>query len=143
MENTVIDFESLSCKEKFEYLNKMLKRIKPECFNDEEPEKPTELKPLGDFWINLKNAKEYIWDDYDYDDFVIGLWTYDPNKVRHSASACDRNVGFPKDFNDTVPNATDYWDFGGGKERPDWFTQANINEGHIWVKPLFVHKEEN
>ena len=139
MENNTIDFEALSCEEKFDYLNEMLKRIKPECFKDEES---TKVKPLGDFWVNLKDAKGYNWSKYSYEDFVIGLWSFDPNKANHSGSACDRNVGFPRNFKG-IPNETSHWDFGDGKEVPDWFTQSNINEGNIWVKPLFVHHKED
>lgn len=143
-----ISFEGLSIGEKFdvilnqfESIQKRLDKIKPECFLIEEKstEPITPREPLGDFWVCLKDADNYYWSEYAYEDFVIGLWGCDANKVRHSGSAENRNVGYPKEFYGVSPNKTEHWSFGSGKPIPEWFTQENIDNGRIWVKPLCVH----
>ena len=145
MENTVIDFEALSCEEKFDYLNEMLKRIKPECLErvDGKPMKaPKKVrKPLGDFWVNLKDAEEYNWYTYSYEDFVVGLWYCDPNHSHYSASARDRGVAFPEIDKDVIPGDASQWTFGERGVKPEWFTDENIQEGNIWVKLLCVHAD--
>lgn len=145
MENTVIDFEALSCEEKFDYLNEMLKRIKPECLErvDGKPMKaPKKVrKPLGDFWVNLKDAEEYNWYTYSYEDFVVGLWYCDPNHSHYSDSAHDRGVAFPAIDKDVIPGDASQWTFGERGVKPEWFTDENIQEGNIWVKLLCVHAD--
>lgn len=139
MKDINIDFEDLSLEDKCMYLNEMLKRIKPECFNGETMQTP-KLKALGDFWVNLKDAKEYYWDSYDYEDFVMGVWSTDPNKLYRSNDVCKRRVAYLSGLNCGSANLADDWDFGDDcEERPEWFTQDAIDKGHIWVKPLIAH----
>lgn len=128
-----MDYERMTTGEKIQFLYDKLNRVKPECFVEE----PTQ--PLGDFWVCLKDADNYYWSEYAYEDFVIGLWGCDANRVRHSGSAENRNVGYPKEFYEASPNKTEHWSFGSGKPIPEWFTQENIDNGRIWVKPLCVH----
>lgn len=144
-----VDFEGLSIGEKFEViqnqfdtLQKLVNKIKPECFMEEEEEPPVVRQPVGDYWINLKDADDYYWSEYSYEDFVVGLFGCDANRVRHSGSASSRNVAFPKEFYGASPDKVCHWDFGGGKPIPEWFNQENIDRGKIWVKPLCIHEVE-
>ena len=134
MEKT--DYERMTTPEKVQYLYEKLNKLKPECFV-EEPN-----QPLGDFWINLKEANNYYWSEYFYEDFVVGLFEGDANKVRHSGAASSRNVAFPNQLYGASPDKVCHWDFGGGKPIPEWFNQENINNGKIWVKPICVHDVE-
>lgn len=144
-----IDFKGLSIGEKleviqnqFESLQKLVDKIKPECFIEEsEEEPPVERKRLGESWINLKDADQYNWYEYFYEDFVVGLWYCDPNFTHYSGSACDRAVGFPAIDKDVIPKEPDQWTFGDGREAPEWFNDDNIKEGNIWVKLLCVHAD--
>lgn len=139
MRDTDIDFEDFSDEEKFDYLYKMLNSIKPECFADCARD-ASKLKSLGDFWVNLKDAEEYYWDSYAYEDFVMGVWTTDPNKLYHSNSACERRVAYLSGLNCGSANCADDWDFSEYcEERPEWFDQDAIDKGKIWVKPLIAH----
>lgn len=139
MRDTDIDFEDFSDEEKFDYLYKMINSIKPECFADCARD-ASKLKSLGDFWVNLKDAEEYYWDSYAYEDFVMGLWTTDPNKLYHSNSACERRVAYLSGLNCGSANCADDWDFNEYcEERPEWFDQDAIDKGKIWVKPLIAH----
>jgi hypothetical protein len=139
MRDTDIDFEDFSDEEKFEYLYKMLNSIKPECFADCARD-ASKLKSLGDFWVNLKDAEEYYWDSYDYEDFVVGVWTTDPNKLYRSNNACERRVAYLSGLKCVSANCADDWAFSEYcEERPEWFTQDAIDNGHIWVKPLIAH----
>lgn len=137
------EFEALSCEDKFKYLHEMLKCIKPECLErvDVEPPKaPKKIrKPLGDFWVNLKDAEDYNWYTYSYEDFVVGLWYGDPNHSHYSGSACDRGVAFPVIDKDVIPGDASQWAFGERDVKPEWFTDENIQKGNIWVKLLCVH----
>lgn len=145
-----VDFEGLSIGEKFEVIQnqldnliKLVNRIKPECLEeDEEEELPVVRQPLGDFWVNLKDADNYYWGDYSYEDFVIGLFGCDANRVRHSGSVTNRSVAFPKEFYGASPDKTCHWSFGDGTPIPEWFSQENIDKGKIWVKPLCLHEVE-
>lgn len=139
MRDTDIDFEDFSDEEKFDYLYKMLNSIKPECFADCARD-ASKLKSLGDFWVNLKDAEEYYWDSYDYEDFVMGVWTTDPNKLYRSNNACERRVAYLSGICGDSADCADDWDFSEYcEERPEWFTQDAIDNGHIWVKPLIAH----
>lgn len=139
MKDTDIDFEDFSDEEKFNYLYKMINSIKPECFADCARD-ASKLKSLGDFWVNLKDAEEYYWDSYAYEDFVMGVWTTDPNKLYRSNNACERRVAYLSGLNCGSANCADDWDFGDDcGDRPEWFTQDAIDKGHIWVKPLIAH----
>ena len=139
MRDTDIDFEDFSDEEKFDYLYKMLNSIKPECFADCARD-ASKLKSLGDFWVNLKDAEEYYWDSYDCEDFVVGVWTTDPNKLYHSNTTCERRVAYPSGLKCVSANCADDWAFSEYcEERPEWFTQDAIDKGHIWVKPLIAH----
>ena len=139
MRDTDIDFEDFSNEEKFDYLYKMINSIKPECFVDGVKD-VAKLKALGDFWVNLKDAEEYYWDSYSYEDFVMGVWTTDPNKLYHSNSACERRVAYLSGLNCGSANCADDWDFSEYcEERPEWFDQDAIDKGKIWVKPLIAH----
>ena len=139
MKDINIDFEDFSDEEKFDYLYKMLNSIKPECFADCARD-ASKLKALGDFWVNLKDAEEYYWDSYNYEDFVMGVWTTDPNKLYHSNSACERRVAYLSGLNCGSANCADDWDFSEYcEERPEWFDQDAIDKGKIWVKPLIAH----
>ena len=139
MRDTDIDFEDFSNEEKFDYLYKMINSIKPECFADCARD-ASKLKALGDFWVNLKYAEEYYWDSYSYEDFVMGVWTTDPNKLYHSNSACERRVAYLSGLNCGSANCADDWDFSEYcEERPEWFDQDAIDKGKIWVKPLIAH----
>ena len=139
MKDTDIYFEDFSNEEKFDYLYKMLNSIKPECFADCARD-ASKLKALGDFWVNLKDAEEYYWDSYEYEDFVMGVWTTDPNKLYRSNNACERRVAYLSGLNCGSANCADDWDFSEYfEERPEWFTQDAIDKGHIWVKPLIAH----
>ena len=142
-----VDFEGLSIREKFEVIQnqfdtiqKLVNKIKPECFMEEEEEPPLVRQPVGDYWINLKDADDYYWGEYSYEDFVVGLFGCDANRVRHSGSVTNRSVAFPKEF---YPDKTCHWSFGDGTPIPKWFTQENINKGKIWVKPLMVHADDD
>ena len=136
------DFELMNTPEKIQYLYEKLNKIKPECFIEEsEEEHPVKCKPLGDFWVNLKDADEYYWSDYSYEDFVVGLWHSDPNLAHYSENACDRAVGFPAIDVDVIPKKPEQWDFGDNQEAPSWFNEDNIKEGNIWVKLLCVHAD--
>lgn len=139
MKGNTIEFEGFSEEEKFNYLYNVVKSIKPECFvggvND-----VAKLKALGDFWVNLKDAKEYYWDSYNYEDFVMGVWTTDPNKLYSSNSACERRVAYLSGLRCCSANCADDWDFSEYcEERPEWFTQDALDKGKIWVKPLIAH----
>ena len=140
-----IEFEALSCEDKFKYLHEMLKCIKPECLErvDGKPMKaPKKVrKPLGDFWVNLKDAEDYNWYTYSYEDFVVGLWYCDPNHSHYSGSVCDRGVAFPAIDKDVIPGDASQWTFGERDVKPEWFTDENIQEGNIWVKLLCVHAD--
>ena len=140
-----IEFEAMDCEDKFKYLHEMLKSIKPECLErvDVKPVKaPKKIrKSLGDKWVNLKDADEYNWYEYSYEDFVVGLWYCDPNFTHYSGSACDRAVGFPALDKDVIPKEPARWTFSGNTETPEWFNQDNIQEGNIWVKLLCVHDD--
>ena len=139
MKDINIDFEDFSDEEKFDYLYKMLNSIKPECFADCARD-ASKLKALGDFWVNLKDAEEYYWDSYNYEDFVMGVWTTDPNKLYHSNSVCERRVAYLSGLNCGSANCADDWDFSEYcEERPEWFDQDAIDKGKIWVKPLIAH----
>lgn len=139
MRDTDINFEDFSDEEKFDYLYNMVNSIKPECFVDDVKD-ASKLKSLGDFWVNLKDAEEYYWGSYDCEDFVIGVWTTDPNKLYHSNSACERRVAYLSVPNCGSANCADDWYFSEYcGDRPEWFTQDAIDEGHIWVKPLIAH----
>ena len=139
MKDINIDFEDFSDEEKFDYLYKMLNSIKPECFADCARD-ASKLKALGDFWVNLKDAEEYYWDSYAYEDFVMGVWTTDPNKLYRSNSACERRVAYLSGLNCGSANCADDWDFSEYcEERPEWFDQDAIDKGKIWVKPLIAH----
>ena len=141
MKKTTVDFDGLSLEEKCYYLNEKLNSIKPECFKGGK-NKPSSLKPLGNFWVNLKGAEEYSWDPYAYEDFVIGTWPTDPNKLCRSVCTEDRRVGFFSGLNGGSADCAYDWDFGDDcGEVPEWFTQSEIDKGHIWVQPLFVHGE--
>ena len=76
MEKT--DYERMTTPEKVQYLYEKLNNLKPECLErvDGKPMKaPKKVrKPLGDFWVNLKDAEDYNWYTYSYEDFVVGLW---------------------------------------------------------------------
>lgn len=137
------EFEALSCEDKFKYLHEILKCIKPECLErvDGKPMKaPKKVrKPLGDFWVNLKDAEDYNWYTYSYEDFVVGLWYCDPNHSHYSDSACDRGVAFPAIDKDVIPGDASQWTFGKCDVKPEWFTDEHIQEGNIWVKLLCVH----
>ena len=141
------EFEALSCEDKLKYLHEMLKCIKPECLERvgvEHPKDPKIRKRLGDFWVNLKDADQYNWLEYSYEDFVIGLWYSDPNLAHYSGSACDRSVGFPAIDVDVIPKKPEQWTFcDNTKEAHSWFNEANIKEGNIWVKLLCVHEDES
>ena len=137
MEKT--DYERMTTPEKVQYLYEKLNNLKPECFKEEPP---LVRQPVGDYWINLKDADDYYWGEYSYEDFVVGLFGCDANKVRHSGGAENRNVAFPKEFYEASPDKVCHWDFGGGKPIPEWFNQENINNGKIWVKPICVHDVE-
>ena len=139
-----IEFEAMSCEDKFEYLHEVLKSIKPECLErvDGKPMKaPKKVrKPLGDKWVNLKDAEDYKWYAYSYEDFVVGLWYCDPNHSHYSGSACDRGVAFPAIDKDIIPNEPLQWTFGDRDTlKPEWFNEENIQKGNIWVKLLCVH----
>lgn len=139
MKDINIDFEDLSLEDKCMYLNEMLNRIKPECFKGETIQTP-KLKALGNFWVNLKDAEEYYWDSYAYEDFVMGVWTTDPNKLYRSNSVCERRVAYLGGLNCGSANCADDWDFDDAcGDRPEWFTQDAIDKGKIWVKPLIAH----
>lgn len=139
MKDTIADFYGFSEEEKFNYLYNMVKSIKPECFVDGVKD-VAKLKALGDFWVNLKDAEEYYWDSYAYEDFVMGVWTTDPNKLYHSNSACERRVAYLSGLNCGSANCADDWDFNEYcEERPEWFDQDAIDKGKIWVKPLIAH----
>lgn len=139
MKDTDIDFEGFSDEEKFNYLYKMINSIKPECFADCARD-ASKLKALGDFWVNLKDAEEYYWDSYAYEDFVMGVWTTDPNKLYHSNNVFERRVGYLSELNCGSANCADDWDFSDDcRDSPEWFTQDAIDKGHIWVKPLIAH----
>lgn len=139
MRDTNIDFEDFSNEEKFDYLYKMINSIKPECFADCARD-ASKLKALGDFWVNLKDAEEYYWDSYNYEDFVMGVWTTDPNKLYRSNNACERRVAYLSGLNCGSANCADDWDFNEYcEERPEWFDQDAIDKGKIWVKPLIAH----
>ena len=142
-----VDFEGLSIGEKFEViqnqfdtLQKLVNKIKPECFMEEE-EPPIVRQPVGDYWINLKDADDYYWSEYSYEDFVVGLWYCDPNHSHYSGSACDRGVAFPAIDKDVIPGDASQWTFGERGVKPEWFTDENIQEGNIWVKLLCVHAD--
>lgn len=145
-----VDFEGLSIGEKFEVIQnhldnliKLVNRIKPECLVEEEEEElPIERKPVGDFWVNLKEADNFYWGEYAYEDFVVGLFGCDANRVHRSGSASSRNVAFPKEFYEASPDKVCHWDFGDGKPIPEWFNQENIDRSKIWVKPLCIHEVE-
>lgn len=142
------EFEALSCEDKFKYLHEMLKCIKPECLErvDVEPPKPPKKirKPLGDFWVNLKDAEDYNWYPYSYEDFVVGLWYCDPNQSHYSGSACDRGVAFPAIDTDVIPNEPRQWTFGvRDTPKPEWFNEEHIRQGNIWVKPICVHADDD
>ncbi len=131
------DFELMNTPEKIQYLFEKLNEIKPECFKEKTNQ------PLGDFWVNLKEADNFYWSEYAHEDFVVGLFGCDANKVRHSGSASSRNVAFPKEFYGDSPDKVCHWDFGGGKPIPEWFNQENIDRGKIWVKPICVHADDD
>ena len=131
MEKT--DYECMTTPEKVQYLYEKLNKLKPECFV-EEPN-----QPLGDFWVNLKEADNFYWSEYAYEDFVVGLWYCDPNHSHYSGSACDRGVAFPAIDKDVIPGDASQWTFGERDVKPEWFTDENIQEGNIWVKLLCVH----
>lgn len=139
------EFEAMSCEDKFKYLHEILKCIKPKCLErvDVEPPKaPKMRKRLGESWINLKDAEQYNWYEYSYEDFVIALWYFDPNFSHYSGSACDRGVGFPAIDKDIIPNDPAQWTFGNrDTPKPEWFNEDNIKEGNIWVKLLCVHAD--
>ena len=132
-----MDYERMTTGEKIQFLYDKLNRVKPECFV-EEPN-----QPLGDFWVCLKEAKKYDFLEYAYDDFVIGSWYSDPNKANRSCNTDDHTIGYPN--NDDTPsfNKIEDWAFGCTRKAPDWFTQENLDEGHIWVKPVVVHKKKS
>lgn len=140
-----IEFEAMDCEDKFKYLHEMLKSIKPECLErvDGKPMKaPKKIrKSLDDKWVNLKDAEDYKWYEYSYEDFVVGLWYSNPNKSHYSGSACDRGVAFPAIDKDEIPNEIHHWTFGEREVKPEWFNEDNIQEGNIWVKPLCVHDD--
>ena len=147
-----ISFEGLSIGEKFdvilnqfESIQKRLDKIKPECFLIEEKstEPITPREPLGDFWVCLKDAKEYKWHEYSYEDFVMGIWCINPNNSHYSGSTNDRAVGFPAIDSDVIPDHPKQWSFGASEEEHEWFTEENIKEGLIWVKPLMVHADDD
>lgn len=141
MEKT--DYERMTTPEKVQYLYEKLNKIKPECFMEEnEEEPPVVRKPVGDFWVNLKEADNFYWGEYSYEDFVIGLFGCDANRVRHSGSVTNRSVAFPKEFYGASPDKTCHWSFGDGTPIPEWFSQENIDKGKIWVKPLCLHEVE-
>lgn len=130
------DFELMTTPEKVQYLYEKLNKIKPECFK-EDP-----IQPLGESWINLKDADQYNWYEYSYEDFVVGLWYCDPNFTHYSGSACDRAVAFPAIDKDIIPNDPAQWTFGNrDTPKPEWFNDDNIREGNIWVKLLCVHDD--
>lgn len=140
------EFEAMSCEDKFTYLHEILKCIKPECLEKvevEPPKAPKMRKRLGDFWVNLKDAKEYKWYGYSYEDFVMGIWYINPNNSHYSGSTNDRAVGFPAIDSDVIPDDPDQWSFGASEEEHEWFTEENIKEGLIWVKPLMVHADDD
>ena len=134
------DFELMNTPEKIQYLYEKLNKIKPECFMEEE-EPPVVRQPVGDYWINLKDANDYYWSEYSYEDFVVGLWYCDPNHSHYSGSACDRGVAFPAIDKDVIPGDASQWTFGKCDVKPKWFTDENIQEGNIWVKLLCVHDD--
>ena len=142
-----IEFEAMDCEDKFKYLHEVLKSIKPECLErvDGKPMKaPKKVrKPLGDFWVNLKDAKEYKWHEYFYEDFVMGIWYINPNNSHYSGSTNDRAVGFPAIDSGVIPDHPKQWSFGASEEEHEWFTEENIKEGLIWVKPLMVHADDD
>ena len=139
-----MDYERMSTGEKIQFLYDKLNRVKPECFEEvEAPKAPKARKPLGDFWVNLKDAKEYKWYEYSYEDFVMGIWYINPNNSHYSGSTNDRAVGFPAIDSDVIPDDPDQWSFGASEEEHEWFTEENIKEGLIWVKPLMVHADDD
>lgn len=141
MEKT--DYECMTTPEKVQYLYEKLNKIKPECFMEEEEPPKKIRKPLGDFWANLKDAEDYKWYPYSYEDFVVGLWYSDPNHSHYSCSTNDRAVGFPAIDSDVIPDHPKQWSFGASEEEHEWFTEENIKEGLIWVKPLMVHADDD
>lgn len=127
------DFELMNTPEKIQYLYEKLNKLKPECFKED----PIQL--LGDFWVNLKDAKKYNWLEYAFDDFVIALMVSDPNKATRSCNTDDFSLGYPNIDEDNNFDKVDSWAFGATRNAPDWFTQGNLDRGSIWVKPIVVH----
>lgn len=136
MEKT--DYERMTTPEKVQYLYEKLNKVKPECFV-EEPN-----QPLGDFWVCLKDAKKYDWEEYTYDDFLVSRWGFsDPNMVNRSCNVDGHIVGYPNDDGKPNYSKVSSWSFCCTQKTPDWFTQENIDNGRIWVKPIIVHKKKD
>lgn len=135
MEITKMDYDMMSTGEKIQFLYDKLNRIKPGCFKDYKESN----KPMGDFWVNLKDAEGYDWNTYDCEDFLVTFSTSNPNNSSYSADADSYTVAYPHDFYEGAPNQGKHWLCGNHVDRPNWFTTHNINEGAIWVKPIIIH----
>lgn len=131
------DFELMNTPEKIQYLYEKLNKIKPECFKEEADQ------PLGDFWVNLKDAKKYNWLEYAFDDFLIAFLYTDPNKATRSCNTDDLTLGYPNTDDHTSFDKVDSWKFGATRKAPDFFTQENLDNDCLWVKPVVVHKKKS
>lgn len=135
MEKT--DYERMTTPEKVQYLYEKLNNLKPECFK-EEPN-----QPLGDFWVNLKDAKKYDWEEYAFNDFMIALWCTDPNKATRSCNTDNLSLGYPDTDDNEDFSKVESWKFGSTRKAPDWFTQTKLDSGYIWVKPVVALKKKD
>lgn len=131
------DFELMTTPEKVQYLYEKLNKLKPECFVEETN------KPLGDFWVNLKDAKKYNWLEYAFDDFLVALWCIDPSNVNRSCNTDDLSLCYPNTEGNKDFDKAESWSFGSIREIPDFFTQENLDRGFLWVKPVVVHKKKS
>lgn len=130
------DFELMNTPEKIQYLYEKLNKVKPECFVEETNQ------PLGDFWVNLKDAKKYDWEEYAFDDFLIGHWGINPNEATRSCNTDDLSLGYPNTDGNKGFDDVNVWKFGATRNAPDWFTQTKLDKGYIWVKPVTVHPKK-
>lgn len=136
---TMVAFEKLSTDEKLAYIKEMLMCIKPDCFDEGESKKEEPKMALGDFYVRLDKADKFDFNEYNCEDFIIKYAFEDPTHDKMSADADSYCILYPYIFE--YPTKADSWCCGSDWTKPEWFKQEMIDKGHIWVKPLVVHKE--